>query len=102
MDIYWIYMDIFGYLRWISFSGYVSKRYPESQKISNDIQAYPMISNDIQRYPKISKGANSQMDTAIWILATYYIVGHIVPTIFLDIVGHDIVCTTYDVVGPTS
>ena len=33
---------------------------------------------------------------------TYDIVGHIVPTIFLNIVGHDIVCTTYDVVGRTS
>ena len=32
----------------------------------------------------------------------YDIVGHIVPTIFLNIVGHDIVCTTYDVVGRTS
>ncbi len=33
----------------------------------------------------------------IWILATYDM-----PMIFLNIVGHDIVCTTYDVVGLTS
>ncbi len=33
---------------------------------------------------------------------TYDIVGHIVPEIFLKIVGNDIVCTTYDVVGSTS
>ncbi len=33
---------------------------------------------------------------------TYDIVVHIVPTILLNIVGHYIVCTTYDIVGLTS
>jgi hypothetical protein len=33
---------------------------------------------------------------------TYDIIVHIVPTMLLNIVGHNIICTTYDVVGLTS
>ncbi len=53
MDIYWIYMDIFGYLRWISFSGKLWICFKKTSRISEDIQWYPSISNDIQWYPMI-------------------------------------------------
>ncbi len=50
-DISRRYKDILGYLIGISFSGnsgYVSKRYPDSPKMSQDIFWYPVIS---LRYP---------------------------------------------------
>ena len=57
----WISKDILGYLNWMSFLGYDLQSYPNSQKISRNILAYPYISFDILSYPKISSGANSQM-----------------------------------------
>ncbi len=53
--------DILGYLNWISFLGYDLQSYPNSQKISLNILAYPYISFHILSYPEISSGANSQM-----------------------------------------
>jgi len=50
-----------GYLFRISFLGYNLKSYPDFQKISFNIQSYPIISFHIYIYPKISAGANSQM-----------------------------------------
>ena len=39
-----IYQDILGYLNWISFLGYDLQSYPNSQKTSLNILAYPNIS----------------------------------------------------------
>jgi hypothetical protein len=55
MDIFWICMDILGYLRWISFSSKFWICFKKISKISEDIQLYPIISIDIHWYPKISK-----------------------------------------------
>jgi hypothetical protein len=52
-----------GYLNWISFLGYDFQSYPNSQKISLNILAYPYISYHILSYSKISSGANSKKIT---------------------------------------
>ncbi len=66
----WIYLDILGYLNWISFLGYDFQSYPNSQKISLHILAYPYISYHILSYPKISSGANSQMTSQVQVART--------------------------------